>query len=65
MYEHWNTLKHVAWYIKGTLDRELTDSGPETTLNIHLWIDSSWGDNLDDLRFIHGYIFILGGGPIL
>ena len=64
MYEHWNALKHVTRYVKGTLNRGLIYGGPETTLNIYPWTNSSWGDNLNNLRFIYGYIFMLGGGPI-
>ena len=64
MHEYWNALKYVAWYVKGTLNRGLIYSGPKTTLDIYLWTNSSWGDNLDNLRSIYGYVFMLGGGPI-
>ena len=64
MYEHWNALKHVAQYIKDTLNRGLIYGNPQTTLNIYLWTNSSWGDNLDKIRFTYSYVLMLRGGSI-
>ena len=42
----------------------ITYGGLEATLELLSWTDSSWGDNLDNARSTHGYLFMLGGGPI-
>ena len=45
---HWNVLKRVLKYVKGTPEVGITYRGPEATLELLSWTDSSWGDNLDD-----------------
>ena len=34
------------------------------SLNLHGYIDSDWGSNLDDRRSVTGYFFILGGDAV-
>ena len=60
---HWNALLRVLRYLKGTPNHGLT-YGTEESLTLQPWTDSSWGDDPNDSRSPHGYIFKLGGGPI-
>ena len=60
---HWTALCHVVRYLKGTLDYGLL-YGTNSSLVLEPWTDSSWGDDPNDARSTHGYIFKLAGGPI-
>jgi hypothetical protein len=63
--EHWNALKHVLRYIKGTLDFGITYNGnnADGTLLI-AYADSSFGDCQETGRSTHGYIVTMAGGLV-
>ena len=61
---HWNALKQVLKYIKETPEIGIIYGGPKATLELLPWIDSSWGDNLDDTQSTYRYLFMLGRGLI-
>ena len=62
---HWNALKHVLRYIKGTLDYGITYSGnPEASLQPMIYSDSSYADCPDTGRSTHGYVITMAGGPV-
>ena len=63
MKEHWTALLRVLRYLKGTPDYGLV-FGTQKNLHLQPWTDSSWGDDPNDSRSTHGYIFLLAGGPI-
>ena len=61
--QHWTALRRILRYLKGTPDYGLI-YGTDGSLTLEPWTDSSWGDDLNDSRSTHGYIFKLAGGPI-
>jgi hypothetical protein len=62
---HWDSIKHVLRYIRGTTGYKLTyGSRPGTSLLFDGYCDSDWGSNIDDRRSITGYVFMLGGGAV-
>ena len=61
--QHWTALRRILRYLKGTPDNGLT-YGTDKSLILQPWTDSSWGDDPNDSRSIHGYVFKLAGGPI-
>jgi hypothetical protein len=62
---HWNAVKHVLRYIKGTLDYGITYDGncPES-FQPQTFSDSSFGDCKDTGRSTHGYVITMAGGPV-
>ena len=62
---HWDTIKHVLRYLRGTAGYKLTYGGrPGASLLFDGYCDSDWGSNIDDRRSITGYVFTLGGGAV-
>ena len=62
---HWDTIKHVLRYLRGTAGYKLTYGGrPGASLLFDGYCDSHWGSNIDDRRSITGYVFMLGGGAV-
>jgi transposase InsO family protein len=62
---HWEAIKHVLRYMRGTTSYRLTYGGrPGTSLLFDGYCDSDWGSNIDDRRSITGYVFMLGGGAV-
>ena len=51
-------------YIKETSKIGIMYRGSKATLELLSWMDSSWGDNLDNAQSIYRYLFILSGGSI-
>lgn len=60
---HWQALKHLMRYLKGTLDYGLryTSNGNG---ELEGWADASYGDDLDNRRSTTGYLFQLSGNTI-
>jgi hypothetical protein len=56
---HWNAMKRVLKYLKGTLDYGIkyTDSFDVELIG---YSDSDWASNLDDQRSTTGYSFDIG-----
>jgi transposase InsO family protein len=62
---HWDAIKHVLRYLRGTTGYKLTYGGrPGASLLFDGYCDSDWGSNIDDRRSITGYVFMLGGGAV-
>ena len=61
--QHWTALRRILRYLKGTLDNGLI-YGTDKSLTLEPWTDSSWGDDPNDSRSTHGYVFKLAGGLI-
>ena len=65
---HWQALKHVLRYLKGTKEYGITfgldraDGVPHTC--IHGYVDGDWGGDPDDRRSTTGYIYMSYGGPV-
>lgn len=57
---HWEAVKRIFRYLKGTADFRLTLGGPEITLIGYS--DADWGSNLDTRRSTTGFCFSVGTG---
>ena len=65
---HWQALKHVLRYLRGTREYGITfgldrDAGIPHTC-IHGYVDGNWGGDPDDRRSTTGYIYMSYGGPV-
>jgi len=60
--EHWNTIKRILRYIKGTSDAALCYEGSEFT--VRGYVDSDFASNLEKRKSITGYVFIITGGAV-
>ena len=59
---HWQAVKRIFRYIKGTLDLELIFKGPLESLAGYT--DADWAEDLDTRRSTSGFLFNLGSGAI-
>ena len=76
--KHWQAVKHILRYLRGTEEQGITFSRPRPKQSpkkpeeqdrdqrplLIGYADSDWGGNLDDRRSTTGYVFQLAGGPI-
>ena len=60
---HWNVVKSMLRYLKGTKDYGLMFR-KIGHLNLVGYCDSSWSDDVDNSRSTGGYVFYLGGTAI-
>jgi len=60
---HWNTLKHVLGYIKGTLDYAIRYCAG-ATLDLVGYVDSDFARCKNTRRSTEGNIFVVAGGPV-
>jgi hypothetical protein len=60
--QHWNAVKRILRYLKGSLELQLTFSGP--IKNLIGYSDSNWAGDHDTRRSTSGYIFNIGSGAI-
>lgn len=61
---HWNALKRVFRYLKGTKKYTLTYYSSHKNPTLTGYSDADWAENLDTRRFTTGYVFTLQGGAI-
>ncbi|CAM8925854.1 unnamed protein product [Rhodiola kirilowii] len=59
---HWEAIRRVLKYVKGTMNYDLTYAGFPSVLEGYT--DASWITNLEDHSCTSGWIFLLGGGVI-
>lgn len=61
--QHWNAVKHLFRYLKGTLEYKLTYSadGPSDFIT---YTDAAHGDCIDTGRSTSGYVTLLAGGAV-
>jgi hypothetical protein len=62
--EHWNAVKHLLRYVKGTLDLYLTFRHTPTSPTLIGYADADWGGDPETRRSTTGYVFKSFGGPI-
>jgi hypothetical protein len=63
---HWNALRHILRYTKGTLDYSISYDGYNSEgLSPTTYSDSSLGDCIDTRRSTHRFVVTLSGGPVL
>ncbi|KAE8703180.1 BTB/POZ domain-containing protein [Hibiscus syriacus] len=60
--EHWNTLKRILRYIKGTSNVALCYGG--SNLLINGYVDSDYARDLDKSKSTTGYVFKITGGAV-
>ena len=60
--QHWQALKMVLKYLKGTINYGLTYVGFPSVLEGYS--DASWITNIEDHSSTSGWVFLLGGGAI-
>ncbi|CAA7057312.1 unnamed protein product [Microthlaspi erraticum] len=61
--EHWNAVKLVLRYLKGTTEYGLMFRGQKCG-SVVAYVDSDYAEDLDNRRSTTGYVFTLAGGPI-
>ena len=64
---HWNGVKHLFRYLKGTLDLKLTYRATPTPLSSHLFVTYSDADHAGDLdtrKSTSGYVVMMGSGAV-
>ncbi|CAM8950763.1 unnamed protein product [Rhodiola kirilowii] len=59
---HWEAIRRVLKYLKGTMNHGLVDAGFPSVLEGYT--DASWITNLEDHSSTSGWVFLLGGGAI-
>ena len=59
---HWNAVKRIMRFLKGTIDFSITYGGSEEELVGYC--DSDWGGDELERRSTTGYVFTLHGGPV-
>jgi hypothetical protein len=55
---HWNDVKIILWYLKGTIDHGLTIQ--PSSLTLATYVDSDWDGYPNDRKSITGYLMFLG-----
>jgi len=60
---HWNALKYVLAYVKGTIDYGITYKGGGS-LQPHGYVDLDYAGCRDTRRSTEGNIFMVAGGPV-
>jgi len=60
--EHWNTIKRILRYIKGTSDVALCYGGSEFT--VRGYVDSDFAGDVEKRKSTTGYVFIIAGGVV-
>ena len=62
---HFNALKRVLRYLRGSTNLSLTFTGTsDLAPELVAYTDSDWASNQDDRRSVTGYVFVLSGGAI-
>lgn len=63
--DHWEAVKWIIRYVKGTPDRGLVfDKDKVATYDVAGFVDSNYSGDFDRMRSISGYIFTLCVGAI-
>ena len=60
---HWNVLKHILAYIKGTINYRITYKGGES-LKPYGYVDSNYAGCKDTRQSTEGNIFMVAEGPV-
>jgi transposase InsO family protein len=71
--KHWEAVKHILRYLKGTADQSLVYSGKQNpnnsthtnyAYNIQAYTDADWGGDIDTRKSTTGYVVKLNGDTI-
>jgi hypothetical protein len=61
---HWDAIKWIFRYLKGTTDYDITFVRQKSDLSVVEYVDADYTGDLDDRRSTTSYVFTLTGGPI-
>lgn len=63
--KHWTAIKRVFRYLKGTLDLNIRYNPADFDRDeiVKTFLDSDWGNNMDDRRSVLRYVTMICGGP--
>ena len=61
--KHWEVVKHILRYLRGTKDARLT-FGSNNSTEVEGYTDSDYAGNTDNRKSTSGYVFTYGGGAI-
>ena len=61
---HWQAVKHVLCYLKGTSDHKLTYRPPDAPETFVTYSDADHGGNPDNGRSTGGYVVKIGTGAV-
>jgi hypothetical protein len=62
--QHWNAIKWIFRYLKGTIEYGITFVRQKSDLSVVGYIDANYARDLDDQRSTTSYVFTLVGEPI-
>jgi hypothetical protein len=62
--QHWDAVKWIFRYLKGTTDYGITFVRQKSNLSVVGYVDADYAGDLDDRTSTIGYVFTLTGGPI-
>jgi hypothetical protein len=62
--QHWDVVKWIFKYLKGTIDYDITFVKQKSDLSVVGYVDADYAGDLDDRRSTTGYVFTLVGGLI-
>jgi hypothetical protein len=65
--EHWTTVKRVFRYLCGKKYYAICyqgNSGDDSELNVHGFVNNDWAGDLDRRRLTSGYVFKMFSGEI-
>lgn len=60
---HWNAVKRIMRYLRGTKDKKLTYRRDSST-ELHGFCDADWATDVEDRRSVTGYVFMMNDGAI-
>ena len=63
--EHWQSVKRILCYIKGTLDWGIQfDGSKEKEVQLNGFVDADWGGDVNGRKSQSGYMFTICGGIV-
>jgi hypothetical protein len=63
--QHWDAVKWIFRYLRGTTDYDITFSRQKSDLSVVGYVDADYARDLDDRRSTTGYGFTLAGKTYL
>lgn len=61
--EHWQAVKRIMRYLKGTIDYKLRFRTSEN-MNLHVYTDADWASDIDKRRSCSGFVAIMANAAI-
>jgi len=61
---HWEAVKQIMRYLKGTIDIGLTFGKSTKPLPLAVYADADYANNTDTRRSVTGYCFLLADGAV-